>query len=135
MKDELMAMTWPRLFVHESNLKVNIANLRRSLGDMKKEPTYVATVHGRGYQFVASVAIEALQNIQRIDGLDSAPPSGPLTAREVVGRDEKIARMVAELRKRQFACFYRYSARSTPELNFPGLTERNDYRGEEQHGT
>jgi DNA-binding winged helix-turn-helix (wHTH) protein len=59
-KDELMAIAWPRLFVHESNLKVNMANLRRSLGDAQKEPIYVATVHGRGYQFVASVAIEAL---------------------------------------------------------------------------
>ena len=53
-KDELVAIAWPRLFVHESNLKVNMANLRRSLGDTQKEPIYVATVYGRGYQFVAS---------------------------------------------------------------------------------
>lgn len=132
-KDELMAIAWPRLFVHESNLKVNMANLRRCLGDAQKEPIYVATVYGRGYQFVASVAIEALRNTQRID--ERARPCPPLTAREIVGRGEEIARMVAELRKRQFTCFYRYASASAPELNLPGLTERNDRRGEEQHRT
>jgi len=111
MKDELMAMTWPRVFVHESNLKVNIANLRRALGDMKKDPIYVATVCGSGYQFVASVAIEALQNTRRIDEPAAAQNWGALATREIVGRDEKIARMVAELRKQQFTCFYRTEER------------------------
>ena len=125
-KDELMAIAWPRLFVHESNLKVNMANLRRSLGDAQKEPIYVATVYGRGYQFVASVAIEALRNAQRIDERAGAKSCPPRTARETVGRDEEIARMVAELRKQQFTCFYQYASASAAELNLPGLTERND---------
>ncbi len=56
-REELMATTWPKLFVHESNLKVNMANLRRSLGDTQKQPIYIATVIGRGYQFVGSVEI------------------------------------------------------------------------------
>lgn len=112
-KDELMAIAWPRLFVHESNLKVNMANLRRSLGDAQKKPVYVATVYGRGYQFVASVAIEVLRNTQRID--ERAQPCPPLAAREIVGRGEEIARMVAELRKQQFTCFYRYAPASAPE--------------------
>jgi DNA-binding winged helix-turn-helix (wHTH) protein len=54
-----MATAWPKLFVHESNLKVNIANLRRSLCDTQRQPIYIATVIGRGYQFVASVEIGA----------------------------------------------------------------------------
>lgn len=58
-RDELMATAWPKLFVHESNLKVNIANLRRSLCDTQRQPIYIATVIGRGYQFVASVEIGA----------------------------------------------------------------------------
>ncbi|WP_218191284.1 winged helix-turn-helix domain-containing protein [Enhydrobacter aerosaccus] len=125
-KDELMAIAWPRLFVHESNLKVNMANLRRSLGDAQKEPIYVATVYGRGYQFVASVAVEALRNTQQIDERARAQLDPPLTAREIVGRAEEIAKMVAALRKQQFTCFYRYASASPPELNLPGLTERND---------
>jgi len=56
-RDELIATGWPRLFVHESNLKVNMANLRRALGDAHKDPIYIATVVGRGYRFVAPVEI------------------------------------------------------------------------------
>lgn len=52
-KDDLIAAVWPDTFVDESNLKVNVCNLRRSLGDTQKPPQYIATVAGRGYRFVA----------------------------------------------------------------------------------
>src|SRR5262245_35320996 len=110
-RDELMAAAWPKLFVHESNLKVNMANLRRALGDTQKEPTYIATLIGRGYRFVASVEIGAAANTLRNAEPEGAEHSGLLPARDIVGRDEEIERMVAELRKRQFTCFY--SARKT----------------------
>src|SRR5262245_16367874 len=100
-RDELMAAAWPKLFVHESNLKVNMANLRRSLGDTQKEPIYVATVIGRGYRFVAPVEISAEANADRNAEAEDVEPSGLPPAREIVGRDEEIARIVAELRKRQ----------------------------------
>ena len=32
-KEELRARVWPETFVEESNLKVNVAALRRTLGD------------------------------------------------------------------------------------------------------
>ena len=99
-RDELMAAAWPKLFVHESNLKVNMANLRRSLGDAQKEPTYVATVVGRGYRFVAPVAVGASANINIAEPEDVELSGLPL-AQEIVGRDEQITRIVAELRKRQ----------------------------------
>jgi len=100
-KDELMAAAWPKLFVHESNLKVNMANLRRALGDIQKEPIYVATVIGRGYRFVAPVEISASANTDRNAEAEDAERSGLPPPREIVGRDEEIARVVAELRKRQ----------------------------------
>ena len=55
-KEELMAAGWPDVFVHEANLKVTVSNLRRALGDTAPRPTYVATVPGRGYRFIAQVA-------------------------------------------------------------------------------
>src|SRR5262245_2812465 len=100
-RDELMAAAWPNVFVHESNLKVNVASLRRSLGDTQKEPTYVATVIGRGYQFVAPVEIGASANADRNAEPERAELSGLPPAREIVGRDEEIAKLVAQLRKRQ----------------------------------
>lgn len=46
-KEELMSRAWPDTFVEEGNLKVNVAALRRVLGDNSAEPQYVATVNGR----------------------------------------------------------------------------------------
>jgi DNA-binding winged helix-turn-helix (wHTH) protein len=60
-----MAAAWPNVFVHESNLKVNVANLRRSLDDAHREPTYIVTVIGRGYRFVAPVEVGAIVDIGR----------------------------------------------------------------------
>src|SRR5215475_5291053 len=54
-KDELISRVWPDTFVEESNLKVNIAALRRALGDKQAAPRYVATANGRGYRFIAPV--------------------------------------------------------------------------------
>src|SRR5215467_5306882 len=100
-RDELMAAAWPKLFVHESNLKVNMANLRRSLGDTQKEPTYIATAIGRGYRFVAPVEIGASANADRDAELEGTEPPGLPPTREIVGRDVEVARIIAELRKRQ----------------------------------
>jgi predicted ATPase/DNA-binding winged helix-turn-helix (wHTH) protein len=54
-KDELMARVWPNTFVEESNLKVQVAGLRRALGDRRGSNRYLATISGRGYRFVAPV--------------------------------------------------------------------------------
>ena len=54
-KDELIARIWPDTCVSENNLKVQIAALRRALGEGRRGERYVATVNGRGYRFVARV--------------------------------------------------------------------------------
>ncbi len=54
-KQELMSRAWPDTFVEEGNLKVNIAGLRRALGESHGVPSFIATVVGRGYRFVAPV--------------------------------------------------------------------------------
>jgi predicted ATPase/DNA-binding winged helix-turn-helix (wHTH) protein len=54
-KDELIARAWPNTVVEDSNLKVNIAALRRALGERRLGQRYIATVSGRGYRFVAPV--------------------------------------------------------------------------------
>lgn len=55
-KDELLARAWPGVFVEEGNLKANIVTLRRALGDDLDAVKYIATVTGRGYRFVGTVA-------------------------------------------------------------------------------
>lgn len=56
-KRELMARAWPDIVVDDSNLKVNVAALRRALGDGVGGVQYIATVTGRGYRFVAPVQV------------------------------------------------------------------------------
>ena len=54
-KQELLSRVWPNTIVEEGNLKVNMAALRRALGERPGAAQYIATVIGRGYRFVAPV--------------------------------------------------------------------------------
>ncbi|RRN63878.1 transcriptional regulator [Caulobacter sp. 602-1] len=51
----LIAQVWPNTYVEETNLKVNVAGLRRALEDDPCSPRFIATVVGRGYRFIAPV--------------------------------------------------------------------------------
>src|SRR5262245_62086038 len=54
-KDRLIAELWPGLVVEEGSLTHLISVLRRALGESRGENRYIATVHGRGYRFVANL--------------------------------------------------------------------------------
>jgi DNA-binding winged helix-turn-helix (wHTH) protein len=53
--DEILDALWPDDDVVQGNVAQHIALLRKALGDDKREPTYVATDHGSGYRFIASL--------------------------------------------------------------------------------
>jgi predicted ATPase/DNA-binding winged helix-turn-helix (wHTH) protein len=57
-KEELLDEVWGDRFVSESALSSQIRHVRRVLGDDGRSQGYVRTAHGRGYQFVADVAVE-----------------------------------------------------------------------------
>jgi predicted ATPase len=92
-KDELMARVWPNTFVEESNLKVQVAGLRRALGDRRGGgDQYLATIPGRGYRFVAPVTCaEAL----------SAPAERghnlPAPIARMIDRADAVAALTAQL--------------------------------------
>ena len=52
---ELISRVWPDVTVEEANLRVQIASLRKALGDGREGVRYIVTVAGRGYCFVAPV--------------------------------------------------------------------------------
>src|SRR5215470_15499570 len=54
-KSTLMAAVWPNVVVEENNLNQVMSALRRALGDGSGGRRFIATVPGRGYQFVAPV--------------------------------------------------------------------------------
>ena len=51
-KDELFNRVWPGIAVSEANLKVQIAALRRALGE---DRDFIRTEFGRGYRFTAAI--------------------------------------------------------------------------------
>ncbi|MGH9418213.1 MAG: winged helix-turn-helix domain-containing protein [Terriglobales bacterium] len=58
-REQLIERVWRGVNVQESNLNVHLCALRRALGQGRMGvERYIATVPGRGYQFVAPVAIE-----------------------------------------------------------------------------
>jgi predicted ATPase/DNA-binding winged helix-turn-helix (wHTH) protein len=99
-KDALASRVWPETFVEESNLRVNIANLRRAIRDGQGGNRFIVNVPGRGYSFVAPVAaIKAPTSaILDISGhLDSLPP----VATRIIGRDDILSSLAATLSDRR----------------------------------
>jgi TolB-like protein/DNA-binding winged helix-turn-helix (wHTH) protein len=54
-KEEIMTTVWGRTVVENANLTVQIATLRRVLDRYRAEGSFIQTVAGRGYRFVAPV--------------------------------------------------------------------------------
>lgn len=54
-KDEILETVWDGKFVEESNLAVQISNLRKALGESKDNARFLVTVPGKGYKFAAGL--------------------------------------------------------------------------------
>lgn len=54
-KEDLFRMVWENQLVEESNLTVNMSQIRRALGESARSPRYITTVSGQGYRFVGDV--------------------------------------------------------------------------------
>ena len=82
-KDDLVARVWPGTFVEEGNLKVHVAALRRALGGGNR---YLVNVPGRGYSFVAPVAIA--------EGPRQAPPQAVASTKREHNLPGILGRMI-----------------------------------------
>jgi DNA-binding winged helix-turn-helix (wHTH) protein len=56
-KEALMDALWPDTSVEEANLSVQVAAVRKALGETSGSDSYIETVPKRGYRFVAPVEI------------------------------------------------------------------------------
>ncbi|WP_407179866.1 ATP-binding protein [Bradyrhizobium sp. STM 3562] len=101
---DLLARAWPNLIVDEANLRVNIAGLRKLFDPVGTGQRYIATVSGRGYCFVAPVQrwtddVFPEAGAAPVRMKNSCLPA-PLT--RMVGRDETVLKLSAELMKHRF---------------------------------
>ncbi len=92
-KEDLIAAAWPGVFVHESNLKVNLSSLRRSLNDVQKLPDYIVTIPGRGYRFIAKVEIGLADDGDYKVHADYPQSSSLPSLGFIVGRDHEVSHL------------------------------------------
>jgi predicted ATPase/DNA-binding winged helix-turn-helix (wHTH) protein len=113
----LFEAVWPEAVVSEGVLKDYIKQIRKTLGDTPHQPQYIATVHRRGYRFVAPVTTceptpaEAVPQTVPV-ATARAPGALPSTYRApglVVAREAELAQLqqwwtLAQQGQRQLVC-------------------------------
>jgi predicted ATPase/DNA-binding winged helix-turn-helix (wHTH) protein len=86
-REELIAAAWPTTIVDDSNLKVNIAHLRRVLEKYDRRQSYIANVPVRGYRFTEPVRREHVDTITFRSAIRYIPlPS----ASPLIGRAKEV---------------------------------------------
>src|SRR5438045_61099 len=81
-----------------ANLKIQISALRRALGDGQGGRRYIATIPGRGYNFVAPVRFEKPAEASLAATIVSAAAHNlPLAITRMIGREEAVATLVSPL--------------------------------------
>jgi predicted ATPase/DNA-binding winged helix-turn-helix (wHTH) protein len=100
-KNDLMARAWPGITIDEGSLRVQVAALRKALGDGEGGARYLTAVSGRGYCFVAQLS--------RPDDPKPAPVGPSLGAHNLpprlarmVGYDQTIRDILLRLKSGRF---------------------------------
>jgi predicted ATPase/DNA-binding winged helix-turn-helix (wHTH) protein len=105
-KRDLMARAWPNLTVEESGLRMQIAGLRKALGDGQAGARYVSNVPGRGYCFVAPVTRIGPSNAPSEPASTGQVHKLPPRLARMIGRDEIIRLLLEELPARRFVTIH-----------------------------
>jgi DNA-binding winged helix-turn-helix (wHTH) protein len=101
-KATLLETVWPETAVTEGVLTTSLGELRKVLGETAKQPQYIATVHRRGYRFIAPVTpidmpeILAVQDTSIAATAHSAfhaPHGSGLPGAVLVDREIELARL------------------------------------------
>jgi predicted ATPase/DNA-binding winged helix-turn-helix (wHTH) protein len=102
-KQALLKAVWPGITVTESEVKHFVHELRRGLADDPRRPTFIQTVHGRGYRYIGDIRVNNRLEVATAlgpSGLDDVAPTvlAPDPAIDLFGRDAELAALAACLR-------------------------------------
>ena len=101
-KEELLDTVWGDRFVSNSALTTQIKAARRVVGDDGTRQQIIRTVHGRGYQFVASVVEITDDQDPGPSGAATGFASGlPASIQSLIGRDTVLSDVAHELLHRR----------------------------------
>jgi predicted ATPase/DNA-binding winged helix-turn-helix (wHTH) protein len=101
-KNDLLAKAWPDLIVDEGSLRVQIAGLRKALGDGEAGARYLTTVSGQGYCFVGRLSDANRQGQSSIGPISEPPHNLPARSTRMVGRDQTVRDITTKLRSERF---------------------------------
>jgi predicted ATPase/DNA-binding winged helix-turn-helix (wHTH) protein len=97
-KDELIAQVWPDTFVDAVNLRVNMAALRKALGD--SDGRLISTDPGRGYRFTAAIR-QAAKTASPVSPVATVACRLPATMTRLIGRSAFVDRLAEQLPHRR----------------------------------
>jgi predicted ATPase/DNA-binding winged helix-turn-helix (wHTH) protein len=99
-KEELIAHAWPNTVVEATNLRVNIATLRRVLRDGTPPNRFIVNVVGQGYVFVAEIRVEDGSDSSEVALALEAPRQRHLPAplNRLIGRNADVGSLTAIVR-------------------------------------
>lgn len=98
-KDRLIARAWPNRVVEDSNLRVQVALLRKALDDRRDGNEYVVAVPGHGYRFAPATTCTEARHAGF--GTDVRTNNLPLRLNPVIGRDDVVDILAARLRRQR----------------------------------
>lgn len=102
-KRELLARAWGTSVVEEGSLRLQIACLRRVLGDGSSGVRHITNVPGRGYCFVAlDTPVDSRLGPNEIAAPSPAKFQLPRRPTRVFGRDDAIHDLTRQLREQRF---------------------------------
>jgi DNA-binding winged helix-turn-helix (wHTH) protein len=104
-KDALMVRVWPGIVVAPENLKVQIAALRKALGESRD---FIRTEFGRGYRFTAAVRCSPIAEPEALPEISEVGAS--------VGRNAALPLQVAAIAA-QLACLEDKLAQALQQLD------------------
>jgi len=102
-KETLLDAVWPNTAVTDGVLKTCLGQIRQTLGETARAPQYIATLHRRGYRFVAPV-VEYTEAVPAASDVPPAEPPALPHPDEVAARPPALAPPAAERRHLTVLC-------------------------------